>query len=120
MGKTKKTLNRMLVRKLMDRKAKTTRTKMSPKQAKNWTAMNQAVVIEKQSASRNQESGVKKRLRGLTRHDPVSESNHLGRPEPEAACIRLLVVVLPVSVAVEADLPESDVLELISSRRVGL
>ena len=42
-GNTKKNLNRMFVMKLTDKKANTTNSNMSPKQAKNCTATNQAM-----------------------------------------------------------------------------
>ena len=55
-----------------------------------------------------------------TWYKPVSEANHIGRPEPEAAGVRLLVVVLPMTVVVEAALPQAYVLELIACRWIGL
>ena len=56
----------------------------------------------------------------LTRHEPIAEAYHVRRPEPEASRIGFLVVVLPVPVVFEADLPQTDVLELVARRRVRL
>ena len=56
----------------------------------------------------------------LTWHEPIPEANHVGRPKPEAARVRLLVVVFPVAIPVEARLPQADVLELVARRRIRL
>ena len=59
-------------------------------------------------------------VRSLTWNDPVSKTIHFVVPEPKASCVRNLQIIFVVTILVQAQFPEANILKVLGRVEVPL